>query len=362
MNYGPHYRFPIYNSIGKIFDVVFYFGDKLPEKIKSIDYQTLPSFGGLVENKYWKRFYWQKGANSIARSNEYGRIVMVGDVYCISNWFILLLAKFTSKKTVLWTHGLYGNESFFKKFIKKLLYSLCDQILVYSEYSIHNMVREGITIQKMFCIANSLDSIREKSIRESLCTSSVYSTFFGNAYPTIIYCGRIQKRKRLDLLIESIYILQKKNIGVNLVIVGKDDENVGLERLVNERGLVKSVWFYGPCYDDQKLAELFYNACVCVSPGNVGLTAIHSLTFGCPVITHDDFCMQMPEFEAIQQGVTGSFFHNGDINSLVDTIQLWLKNDDLEREKIRNSAYKEIDRKWNVDYQIEVLNKILDKK
>lgn len=54
-------------------------------------------------------------------------------------------------------------------------------------------------------------------------------------------------------------------------------------------------------------AEFIYNADLCVSPGNVGLTAMHSLVFGCPVITHNCFEWQMPEFEAIQPGITGDF-------------------------------------------------------
>ena len=36
-----------------------------------------------------------------------------------------------------------------------------------------------------------------------------------------------------------------------------------------------------------------------VSPGNIGLTAIHSLSYGTPVCSHSNFNNQMPESEAI---------------------------------------------------------------
>lgn len=54
-------------------------------------------------------------------------------------------------------------------------------------------------------------------------------------------------------------------------------------------------------------AELIYNADLCVAPGNIGLTAMHAMMFGCPCISHNDFSWQMPEFEAIVPYKTGNF-------------------------------------------------------
>ena len=53
------------------------------------------------------------------------------------------------------------------------------------------------------------------------------------------------------------------------------------------------------CYNEEANAELLYNASVCVCPAEVGLTAIHSLLFGTPVVSNDNFDEQMPEFESI---------------------------------------------------------------
>ena len=117
---------------------------------------------------------------------------------------------------------------------------------------------------------------------------------------------------------------------------------------------------YGPCYEDSTLAELFYNASVCVSPGNIGLTAIHALSFGCPIITHDNFAEQMPEFEAIKPSKTGYFYQQGDVADLKDKIRKVISADEKTWEETRKEAFKEIDRKWNVDYQINVLKKVLE--
>ena len=56
---------------------------------------------------------------------------------------------------------------------------------------------------------------------------------------------------------------------------------------------------------------------LCVIPGNVGLSAMHAFSVGLPVISHDNFDIQMPEFEAIIDSKTGSFYKHGNIEDLL---------------------------------------------
>lgn len=129
--------------------------------------------------------------------------------------------------------------------------------------------------------------------------------------------------------------------------------------MVKENGLDSQIWFYGPSYDENTNAVLLYNAEVCVSPGNVGLTSIHSLSYGTPVVTNDNFDTQMPEFEAIQSGLTGSFFHENDVNSLANAIEDWIQCTPSKTEMTRRLAREKIANEWSVNYQIELLKKIL---
>ena len=118
------------------------------------------------------------------------------------------------------------------------------------------------------------------------------------------------------------------------------------------------MWFYGACYDELENATLLYNADLCVSPGNVGLTAMHALTFGTPVITHNNFPMQMPEYEAVINGKTGMFFSYNDVNNLAQTINKWMTTS-KSRDEIRESCYNVIDDKYNPHKQIDILLKTL---
>ncbi|MDQ9823525.1 glycosyltransferase, partial [Acinetobacter sp. 163] len=72
-----------------------------------------------------------------------------------------------------------------------------------------------------------------------------------------------------------------------------------------------------------------------------GLTAIHALSFGCPIITHNNFSEQMPEFEAIKPSKTGYFYQQGDVADLKDKIRKVISADEKTRKEVREEAFKE---------------------
>lgn len=358
-NIGPHYRLPIFKEIRKELNCDFFLGDHIDVPIKTFEYDEFDGCRGVLRNIFFNKYYWQKKSVRLVFAS-YKYYILDGEPYNISSWAILILAKIMRKKTIAWTHGWYGRESFIKRLIKKSFYKLFTDIMTYSDYSRRLMLKQGFHDNQLYCIANSMDSDREKLIRSTLTKTDLYTNHFHNNDPVVIYCGRIQKRKKLEMIIDSIHMLQINHIRCNIVFVGKDVDNVNIEAYANSKGMSNHVWCYGPCYDDTILGTLFYNATVCVSPGNVGLTAIHSLTFGCPVITHDNFAYQMPEFEAIIAGHTGDFFEYDNISSLADKIRIWISKTEAQREIIRQAAYAEIDNKWNIHYQVHVIKKIIN--
>ena len=123
--------------------------------------------------------------------------------------------------------------------------------------------------------------------------------------------------------------------------------------------LSEMVWFYGPSYDEKELSQLLFDADLCVSPGNIGLTAMHAMTYGCPCISHNNFKWQGPEFEAIQENVTGAFFERDNVDDLSKTIMQWLENHKKDRDEIRRSCYREIDEQWNPHNQLEIIKNMI---
>tara|TARA_B110000114_G_scaffold185705_1_gene234203 strand:- start:1222 stop:2316 length:1095 start_codon:yes stop_codon:yes gene_type:complete len=350
-NFASHYRSSIFQLLDNELDIDSYFGDKAGD-IKKMDYSSLSQFKGELSNRIiFKPFYWQKGAVSLFFKN-YNSYIITGEYFCVSTWVLLFLSKLTNKKVYLWTHGWYGNEGFFKIIIKKIFFNLSDGLLLYGNYAKELMIKEGFDDDKLHVIYNSLSYESQLKTRVKLQESNIYKNHFKNENPTLIFIGRLTKVKKLNQIIEAQKELSNKSIEVNIVFVGEGEEKENIKTLAIENGL-KNIWFYGSCYNEEEIGKLIYNATMCVSPGNAGLTAMHSLVYGTPIITHSDFSNQMPEFEAIETDVSGYFFIKDDVIDLANKINSWLSKID-SRDAIRTNCFKIIDEKYNPDYQLKI--------
>ena len=352
-----HYRKNVWLLMDRELPCDFYFGDSRPGKIKPIPYEEFEHFKGEFHNVSIGPFYWQKGAMKLLQS-EYTDIITPGDYYCLSTWMLLLRARRKKKNVYLWTHGAYGDEMGFKKWIALKSKKLAKGVFLYGNYAKGILEKWGIPSEKMFTIYNSLSYDEQLPIRNTIQPSALYQEHFKNDNNNIVFIGRLTAVKKLDQILKAVKLLKDDGVSYNVTFIGDGVVREQLELLTAELGLQDSVWFYGALYDEKKIAEFLYNADLCVSPGNVGLTAMHAMTFGCPVISHNNFPKQMPEFEAIEQGKTGTFFKENDIDSLAAAIKNWMANC-ADREAVRKACYKVIDEKYNPHVQVETIKKAI---
>lgn len=359
-NYAQHYRYNIFSLMEKELNCDFVFGNSMSD-VKKIDYSLLKNFVKEVSNRYFfnGRISYQVGVIGLLKKN-YSSFIVLGDFTCISTWLFLLRAKvIKGKKVFLWTHGWYGRESFLKCIIKKIFFGLADGVFLYGNYARNLMIQNGIKSSKLFVIHNSLDYTRHITIRNTLTYSDIYKSHFKNDFKNLFFIGRLTFVKQLDLILFALQGLKTNGLNYNLTFIGNGEANIFLRELVNRLGLSENVWFFGECYDESVIAKMIYNADLCVSPGNVGLTAIHSMVFGTPVLTHNCFKNQMPEFEAIKEGVTGGFFNYGNVDSLMTSITKWFC-ESTNRDKTRSNCMKEIDSEWNPEFQINIFKRQLN--
>lgn len=356
-NYAQHYRLGIFKLMDTELNCDFYFGDKMDD-VKKIDYAEIKGFKYELHNiSIFHNFYWQSGAFSLF-FKKYKKYIILGEYYNISTWLILFFSLFTSKKIYLWTHGWYGKENYIIKIIKKLFFSMGDGILLYGEYAKKLMIQEGFNPQKLNVIYNSLNYNEQIKIRRELQKSDLYFQHFKNENPVLIFIGRLTKVKKLHYIIEAQKKLKDRNFLTNLVIIGDGEEMEYLKAKVSEYKLNDFVWFVGKLYKEEVIANYLFNADLCVSPGNVGLTAMHSLMYGTPVITHNNFPFQMPEFEAIKIKTTGDFFDFEDVDSLTEKIFIWFQRNTLRKET-RENCYKIMDEKYNPNFQVSKIKNIV---
>lgn len=362
-NIAAYYRKSIFEKMLRELNCDFYFGIKIKNKnIKTLSDDFFGEHGHFVENIYLlnTKLYWQKGVLKNI-FGDYDAIIASGDFFCLSTWSLCLLGRiFSSKKIILWTHGWYNRETFSKVILKKIFFSFAHRILLYGNYAKKSMIAAGYEPQKLWVIHNSLDHDRQRKIMSQLSDSDVLSQHFRNKNKTIVFSGRLIFEKHLEMILISMVNLQKKyDCAVNCVLIGDGPAMESLKRFAEENDISSRVWFYGACYDEKIIGQIYREATVCVSPGNVGLTAIHAMTFGCPVITHGDFPRQGPEFESVKPNVTGDFFAYGNQAELDEILYKWAKLTDEQRSEISLSCQKEIEENWTPAFQLNVLRQCL---
>lgn len=358
-NLAPHYRDSIFRLMDQMIGCDFYIGDRIGTPMSLMKYSDLKGFRKVIQYRpLFGNFYWQKGAVGIA-FKSYNHYIITGDPFCISTWLIILITKLLGKKTYLWTHGWYGHENSVKKIAKKLFFGLSYRVVLYGNHARSLMIKEGFPPDKLVVIYNSLDYDAQSKARETIKMTNVYEKHFQNNDPVVIFIGRLQKEKRLELLIESQKYLKNKSIFFNLVLIGTGENEKILRDLALKYSLIDRIWFYGPCYDEQQIAPLFYYSSLTISPGDIGLTAIHSMVYGTPVLTHSNIQRHGPEFESIISGITGDFFEENSLSDLCEKIVTWLFLPDDKREFVRQQCFAVIKEKYNPNVQIEIFKKLI---
>ncbi len=367
-HYFPHYRIPIMRSLSNStkLNVKFISGDVTDVQIKIIDHKivTENKFNWAKVKNIWflgKKFLWQKGILKIFLFENYDCAIVLANPYIISSWVTIFIAKIRKKKVLLWGHFILNKD--FKLPIKLMYYRLADCLLSYGEWAKQELIKRNFCQEKIFVIFNSLDTDYQYYVREKIKAEDLIirknQLFKDATLPVIIFVGRLTIRKKLDLLIHSLAYLQKRGTRANLLIVGAGTARESIDRLIDFYNLHDNVMFIGEIYDETCLAELLALSDVCVSPGDVGLLAMHSLVYGTPVISHDNPYKQMPEFESIIPQKTGDFYQANSIESLANTIENWLDKK-KKNPKIQSYCKKIIDERYTPKNQLRIIIKAID--
>lgn len=343
-------------------DFHFYFGPAL--SIKEIDFDDRWTgyrkyIHRLANLRFRNILYFQLGFWSPLWKQRWSAVIVLGDMYILSNWIIAMVCRWRKIPVFFWGHGFYGSENRIKHFVRKRFLSLADGHFLYGHYAKELMMVKGFAPGGLHVVYNSLDYDAHKAIRSKVLDRDFYRSvnyFVNSQLPILVFIGRLTPEKRLGKLITAVEALAIRNVLVNLVIIGDGPDAQGLKDMVAP-SIAGQVYFYGACYDELQNGRLLANADLCVSPGNVGLTAIHSLSFGTPVCTHNDMRQQMPEAEAIVPGKTGIFFdlHRDD---LAEAIESWIAGA-YDRDEVRKVCYELIDTRYNPSVQLDVFRQVL---
>lgn len=369
-NIAPHYRKKLWELFltDKELDIHIFFGKTSgKDSIHQIDFSS----GAFIKNKsrlhtiknyrIFNVLIYQSGVIKHSLFYRPDIVLFLGQAYIISTWIACIIYKMKGVRIIFWGHGLYGRESKIKKWFSLFFAKVSDHYLVYNNRSKQLMIDEGYNAERIHVIYNSLDYDLSKDLRNEIVTiqRKEQLPFFPNPdRRLLVFIGRLTEAKKLDLLVNAVYVLNKDNIKYNLLIIGEGGHRKCLEKLAHSGLEAGFIHFLGELYDEKEIAKFLSVADLCVSPGNVGLTAIHALSYGTPVCTHNNLAHQMPEYEAIEEGKTGFFFNENDFRDLSKQINVWFERN-TDKEIVRKNCFRVIDDAYNPYFQVELLKKII---
>lgn len=316
---GAHYRYPVLNAISKnkpdgcLVDFYIPINDaKGLHLVEAKDWNNM-QVKQIINYSYRGRLIYQGKVATSILSNRYDVVVIWGIATVLSNWLAVLAACWKKSRVIFWGHGLYGNEGKLKRYLRLGFYRMADMQLLYGKHA-QSLLARHLPNVKTEVIYNSLDVKRIRLLHKLTRARNLDLKW------DLIFVGRLTPLKRLDLLMDALVELKKKEICPRVLVVGDGAIGTQLVDCASRLNIGSSLEWGGSCYDEAKLSEYFAQSRFCVSPGNIGLMAMHSLYNETPVITHSDLNEQMPEAEIIRDGVNGFLFNRDDPQSLAKAI------------------------------------------
>lgn len=301
-------------------DNIFRFGVKLLYR-----YTGMTS-GNLSQKLIQKAFYPQALLDEwIKRINEGGFDLVIG----ISGMYTLLLGQIKdriSAKAIGWEHSSY--EGYFAP----LTGYIRNQEKLFKEYT--------ATLDDCVVLNEDIQSKYKKHL--GLKTSVMYNprSFVSPkkacmGLQCFVTCGRVEAEKGYDDLIKAFHKVYAKNKEWKLVIIGGGSLKPGLEKLIEELGLVGVVTITGYIHD---VNERLLQGSVFVMTSRwegFPMTITEALEVGLPVISYDIPAMQPLVTDDVEGKIVPAF----DNDALAQTMLL-LANDKDMRERMAEAAIR----------------------
>ena len=291
----PLYRKPVFNGLTRDYQVtVLHSGEPTVESEDAYREILVPC------RKLWL-FMVQNNVFREISSGNYDAIIAMFDLHWPA--YILPVFKQRKGKFIFWGHGYSGKPLVNK--VRDWLMKKADAVLLYGPEETNKMIQRGVPKEKIFVAQNTVHVPNHRD----------YSSHVKN---NLLFVGRLQKRKKIDMMIEAFSrIHQKIPRNIRLEIVGDGEEKETLEKKVRELDLEEKVKFYGQLYQHDLLEAIFSRAYAYLSPGDVGLGVLHSFAYGVPVITRKPVIpgknskeRHGPEFLNLMNGINSMIFAN----------------------------------------------------
>ena len=290
---------------------------------------------------------WQKRL-SLKGLSKGDVLVICSDIHNLSVMLLALRAKTKGVRVVCWGHHWTAGGRMWRVKIRLMIAkAISDVYLCYTKTGIDFLCRLGFDGTRVFATGNTIDQIPIGKATghwndENLRLFKEECGISGKVL--LLVCGVLRPKMRLHQLIEAIADKRLMDRDIMVAIIGdgvEKERNVALARQLKVED--KVIWV-GATRDQEVMAPWFLSATAFVYPGAIGLTILHSMSYGLPVVVHGNKEHQMPEFEVMEDGLTGILFEENSVDDLARKI-LWICENVESIKKMkdycRNKAWNE---------------------
>ena len=321
-----HYRKDVFEKLNNSKEFNFkIIAGRSYQGINSLKGHEQPLLHHISFNFLGHNFYYLQGILKYLFKEKPDRIICTGiDFHLLHTLIIFFIHKFIlRKKFYWWSHATIGHQGKFGFLMRKIVYKSSSGIFSYNHKGRDNLIQMSVAEKNIEVVNNSLNKEDYGYLNYNLHEAKSSNVF------NILYSGRITKAKKIDLLIKALTILKEKNsFDFKCTIIGDGDldGNILLSKSLN---ISNSIDFVGAKYG-KEAHPYFLNADLFVYPSGIGLSILHSFSFGIPVITTDNMDVHGPEIELLKKDYNGNLFIHESAKDLAEKIIIW-------RAKIINS-------------------------
>ena len=282
-----------------------------------------------------KKLFWQENLYLIPELTKGDVLVINGNIKFLSNYPLIFRAKQKGISVVWWGHGWSSTTTKISFFIRKYFMKFfADVLLLYTEKEKKIFLEEDFDEEKVFFMNNTIYNKDIETIKENINQDELLSFKVQNNLENkkiLLFVGRLRKSPPTSLEI-VIKALKSMDDNYRLVIIGDGEEQRNFIKLSNKYNVSNKILFLGAIYEEKELAPWFLIADCFVYPGAIGLSLLHSFTYGLPVVTNDCISTHGPEIAALEDNVNGKFFIMNDDKSFIESINKVIENKDFFKE------------------------------
>ncbi|MEL7472951.1 MAG: glycosyltransferase family 4 protein [Planctomycetota bacterium] len=261
----------------------------------------------------------------------------------------MLRARAAGVGVVLWGHGYSKNEAGWRRKIRNTITGLAHTIVLYNRSAADRLIDEGLDASRVFVAPNALDQTPIQATRDACLADGATLEAFqrehgfvrddGSKRPGLLFVSRLERDNRVDRLLDATAMLGDEGLDPRVVVVGKGEALDELKAQADRLGIADHCSFTGAVYGEAELAPWFCSCDLFCYPENIGLSILHAMGYGLPIVTSDRRAAQNPEIETLEHELNGLVYEHGSNRALADALGRLLR-DEAFRARLGAEAHR----------------------